>query len=119
MPAQMPKLTEADLKKPSEWRIIGHDIQRPDVAMKVNGTAKFGIDTQIPGMLYASILRSPVLGNGPDKVDDAEAKKVKGVVAIIPLRLRRRRARHPHLADQGGQRAAEGHLEDRRQGRRL
>ena len=53
--------------------------------MKVNGTAKFGIDTQIPGMLYAAILRSPVLGNGPDKVDDAAAKKVKGVVAVIPL----------------------------------
>jgi isoquinoline 1-oxidoreductase beta subunit len=85
VPAQMPKLTEADLKKPSEWRIIGHDVARPDVAMKVNGTAKFGIDTQIPGMLYAAILRSPVLGNGPDKVDDAAAKKVKGVAAVIPL----------------------------------
>ncbi|MGE5147556.1 MAG: molybdopterin cofactor-binding domain-containing protein, partial [Candidatus Eiseniibacteriota bacterium] len=85
MPAQMPKLTEADLKQPSQWRLIGHDVQRPDIAMKVNGTAKFGIDTQIPGMLYASILRSPVLGNGPDKVDDAAAKKVKGVVAVIPL----------------------------------
>jgi isoquinoline 1-oxidoreductase beta subunit len=85
MPAEMPKLTEADLKKPSEWRLIGHDLPRPDVAMKVNGAAKFGIDTQIPGMLYAAILRSPVLGNGPDKVDDAAAKKVKGVTAIIPL----------------------------------
>jgi isoquinoline 1-oxidoreductase subunit beta len=85
MPAQMPKLTEADFKQPSQWRLIGHDVQRPDVAMKVNGTAKFGIDTQLPGMLYASILRSPVLGNAPDKVDDAAAKKVKGVVAVIPL----------------------------------
>jgi isoquinoline 1-oxidoreductase beta subunit len=84
-PGEMPKLTEADLKKPSEWRIIGRDVARPDVAMKVNGSAKFGIDTQIPNMLYAAILRSPVLGNGPDKVDDAAAKKVKGVTAVIPL----------------------------------
>jgi isoquinoline 1-oxidoreductase beta subunit len=85
IPAEMPKLTEADLKQPSQWRLIGHDIPRADIAMKVNGTAKFGIDTQIPGMLYAAILRSPVLGNGPDKVDDDAAKKVKGVVAVIPL----------------------------------
>jgi isoquinoline 1-oxidoreductase beta subunit len=85
VPAALPKLTEADLKKPSEWRIIGTDVQRPDIPGKTNGTVKFGIDTFVPNMLYASILRSPVQGNGPDKVDDSAAMKVKGVTKVIPL----------------------------------
>jgi isoquinoline 1-oxidoreductase beta subunit len=86
IPSKMPKITEKDLKPRSEWRIIGNpDIVRVDVPWKVNGSAKFGIDTFVPGMLYASILRSPAAGNGPKKIDKAAAMKVKGVVAVIPL----------------------------------
>ena len=75
-----PQFTEKDLKPPSQWRLIGRDVQRLDVPLKVNGTAKYGIDVQMPGMLYASILRPPVATcphplygdgseNGPVKVD--------------------------------------------------
>lgn len=86
VPSKMPEVKKADLKKPSEWTIIGSkSIQRVDIPAKVNGTAKFGIDHYVDGMLYASILRSPVQGDKPQKVNKDEVMKVKGVVAVIPL----------------------------------
>ena len=60
VPADMPQLTEKELKDPSQWRLIGRDVPRVEVPAKVNGTAVFGIDVQFPDMLYASILRPPV-----------------------------------------------------------
>jgi len=91
-----PQISEKDLKAPSQWRLIGRDVQRLDVPLKVNGQAKYGIDVQIPGMLYASILRPPVATcphplygdgaeNGPVKVDAAEAMKIEGVVKVVQL----------------------------------
>ncbi len=92
----VPLLMEKDLKPASQWRLLGKDVQRLDVPLKVNGSAKYGIDVQIPGMLYASILRSPVATlphplygdgaeNGPVKVDGADALKIEGVVKIVEL----------------------------------
>ena len=85
MPDPMPKATKADLKPLNQCRFIGKDLARVDIPLKVNGTAKYGIDTQLPGMLYASVLHRPVQGEKPDKIDDAAAKAVKGVVAVQPL----------------------------------
>jgi isoquinoline 1-oxidoreductase beta subunit len=91
-----PQLTEKDLKPPSRWRLIGRDVDRLDVPLKVNGSARYGIDVQMPGMLYASILRPPVATcphplygdgseNGPVQVDAAEAMKIEGVVRVVEL----------------------------------
>ena len=55
-----PRLTEKDLKQPAQWRLIGRDVPRLDVPLKVTGRARYGMDVQIAGMLYASILRPPV-----------------------------------------------------------
>jgi len=85
MPDPMPKATKADLKPASQFRFIGKDVARVDIPLKVNGKAKYGIDTQLPGMLYASVLHRPVQGEKPDKIDDTAAKAVKGVVAVKPL----------------------------------
>jgi isoquinoline 1-oxidoreductase beta subunit len=84
-PAQMPKVTEADLKKPSQYRIIGKDIPRVDVPAKSDGTAMYGMDVQVPGMVYATIVRAPAEGNKPAKVDDAATLKVKGVEKVVKL----------------------------------
>ena len=92
----VPLLTEKDLKSASQWRLLGKDVQRLDVPLKVTGAAKYGIDVQIPGMLYASILRPPVATlphplygdgseNGPLKVDGADAMKIEGVVKVVAL----------------------------------
>ena len=89
-------LTEKDLKPASQWRLLGRDVQRLDVPLKVNGSAKYGIDVQSPGMLYASILRPPVATlphplygdgaeNGPLTVDDVDALKIEGVVKVVAL----------------------------------
>jgi isoquinoline 1-oxidoreductase beta subunit len=91
-----PPVSEKDLKPPSQWRLIGRDVARLDVPLKVNGTAKYGIDVQMPGMLYASILRPPVATlphplygdgaeNGPVKVDASEAIKIEGVTRVVEL----------------------------------
>ena len=57
VPAEPPAITEAELKKPGQFKLIGRqNIGRVDVPSKTNGTAKYGIDMQVPGMIYASVL---------------------------------------------------------------
>ena len=87
VPSQLPKIDEKSLKQPHEWRIISSEtMTRADIPSKVNGTASFGIDSFVPGMLYASILRSPVQGNGPAKFNRDDVMKIKGVTHVIPLK---------------------------------
>src|SRR5262245_12950028 len=63
VPAELPNITAADLKKPAQFKLIGRkDIGRGDVPLQVNGTAKYGIDVQVPDMVYASVLEAPVEG---------------------------------------------------------
>ena len=53
---------------------------------KVNGTAQYSIDVQVPGMIYGAILRQPVEGAAPERIDDAAARAIEGVIAIVPLK---------------------------------
>jgi isoquinoline 1-oxidoreductase subunit beta len=85
VPAELPKVTEADLKPQSQWRLIGKDLPRLDIPEKVNGSAQYGIDMYLPDMLYAAVLRAPVQGDAPDTVDDSEAMKVPGVIKVVTL----------------------------------
>lgn len=70
------------LKDAKDFKILGKSAPRPDVPMKVNGTAKFGIDASVPGMVYASIERCKVFGSKLVSFDATAAKKVKGVIAV-------------------------------------
>src|ERR1700728_650312 len=79
IPAAAPDIKPEALKKPSDFRLIGHDVMRVELPTKVDGSAKYAIDVQVPGMIYGAVLRSPVEGGTPDKVDDAAAKAVDGV----------------------------------------
>jgi isoquinoline 1-oxidoreductase beta subunit len=85
IPAAAPDIKPEALKKPSDFRLIGHDVMRVELPTKVNGSAKYAIDVQTPGMIYGAIVRSPVLGGAPDKVDDAAAKAVAGVIDVVRL----------------------------------
>ncbi len=85
VPADFPKSTPAQLKPPSAFRLVGKDTPRIDIPDKVTGKATYGIDVSLPGMLYASVLRAPVQGEKPGKIDDAEAKKIAGVQSIVTL----------------------------------
>jgi isoquinoline 1-oxidoreductase beta subunit len=85
LPAVAPEIKPADLKKPADYRLIGKDTMRVELPTKVNGTAQYSIDVQLPGMLYGAVLRSPVEGSSPVSVDDGAARVVPGVVRIVPL----------------------------------
>lgn len=85
VPNPLPQATPADLKPMAQCRFIGKHVPRVDVPAKTRGAAKYGIDTQLPGMLYGAVLRAPVQGEKPERIDDAAAKAVKGVVQIVPL----------------------------------
>jgi len=85
VPAEPPKLGEADLKRPSQFRLIGKDTPRVDVPSKVDGSAKYGIDVRLPGMVYASVLESPMEGARAAKVNADEVMRIKGVSRVIPM----------------------------------
>ncbi len=67
------------LKKRSEFKIIGKSTSRRDIPLKTNGEAIFGIDITVPGMLYASIERSPQFLGEVKSFNDAEVLKLNGV----------------------------------------
>jgi isoquinoline 1-oxidoreductase beta subunit len=85
IPEKAPEIKPDQLKRPAQFRLIGKDVMRVEVPDKVNGRAQYAIDVQVPGMLYGAVLRAPVEGSGPDKIDDAKARAVAGVVKVIRL----------------------------------
>ena len=86
VPKDPPKIGKADLKKPSQFKLLGRaDIGRVDVPLKVNGTAKYGIDVDVPGMLYASVMQTPAEGAKAQVANADDVGKMKGVAAVIPL----------------------------------
>ncbi len=81
--AKMKVPAEPKLKDPKDFRIIGKSGGRPDIPLKSSGQAKFGLDVSVPGMVYASIERSPVIGSKLIKFDDADTRKMKGVLDVV------------------------------------
>ena len=77
--------TSPKLKDAKDFKFIGKNVKRLDTPEKVNGTGIFGIDIKVPGMLTATIERSPVLGGKIRSVDDSAAKAVKGVRNVVRL----------------------------------
>lgn len=70
------------VKKPSEFKIMGKSVMRKDAQEKVTGKAKYTGDIQLPGMLYAKILRPPAHGAKLIDVDLSAAKQVKDAQVI-------------------------------------
>ena len=85
IPAAAPAIKPEELKKPDQYRLIGKDVMRVELPTKVNGTAQYSIDVQLPGMLYGAILRGPVEGTSPVSIDDAQARAVPGVTRIVRM----------------------------------
>jgi isoquinoline 1-oxidoreductase beta subunit len=85
MPAILPAVSEKDLKDPSAFRLIGHDIPRKDVPSKTNGSATYSIDIRLPNMVYATVLRAPVLGATPLFVNDEAVSKMPDVLKVMQL----------------------------------
>ena len=83
--ATLPVPKEVTLKDAKAWKIIGKPVKRLDTLAKVTGKAEYGIDVQLPGMLIASLAQCPVLGGKPISVDDAKAKSMPGVIAVVKI----------------------------------
>jgi isoquinoline 1-oxidoreductase beta subunit len=73
---------DVPLKDPKQFTLIGKPVKRLDTPSKTNGTAQFGLDVSIPGMLYAVVMRSPVFGGEVRTLDASEALKIPGVKVV-------------------------------------
>jgi isoquinoline 1-oxidoreductase subunit beta len=85
VPDALPALTERDLKDPSQFRLIGHEIPRVDIPQKTDGSAQYSIDVRLPNMAYATVVRAPVLGAMVVSVNDTEVSKMPGVIKVLQL----------------------------------
>jgi isoquinoline 1-oxidoreductase beta subunit len=83
--AKLPVPATVTLKDPKTFRFVGKSMKRLDTPLKVNGKAKFGLDAQVPGMMYAALERCPVFGGKVKSVNIAKAKAVRGVEAVITI----------------------------------
>lgn len=81
--ARMPVPGDPPLKDPKTFRIVGTKRPRVDIPSKTNGTAQFGIDVRVPGMLVATVVRSPVLGGTVKSFDATAAKATPGVKDVV------------------------------------
>lgn len=75
------------LKKRADYKLIGKPLKRLDTPLKTNGTAVFGLDKMIPGMLYAAVERNPRLRGKVKSFDDSAARKVPGVKNVLKVKM--------------------------------
>src|SRR6266702_3611660 len=76
---------DVPLKDRKDWKILGTRVRRLDTPPKVDGSAQFGIDVKVPGMLVAVIARSPVFGGKVKSFDAVKAKAVPGVRQVVQI----------------------------------
>ncbi|MGJ5220293.1 molybdopterin cofactor-binding domain-containing protein, partial [Bradyrhizobium oligotrophicum] len=80
------ELKAITLKTPDQYSMIGVSVPQIDIPSKTNGTAKYGIDTMLPGMVYGKVVTPPVrFGATVTAVDDSAAKKVPGFIKAVTL----------------------------------
>lgn len=83
--SKQPVPEKPSIKASKDFRVVGKRIPRLDVPAKVNGTAEFGIDVKLPGMVYASLEQCPVIGGKVKSVDSAAAKAMPGVLDVVQV----------------------------------
>jgi isoquinoline 1-oxidoreductase beta subunit len=76
---------EPAIRPPEQFKLIGKALPRLDTPLKINGVAKFAIDTQVPGMVYAAVAACPVPGGKLKSVDETPAKGKRGVLQVVKL----------------------------------
>jgi isoquinoline 1-oxidoreductase beta subunit len=83
--AALPVPATVTLKEPSAFKLIGTSARRLDVQDKIAGSAVFGVDVQVPGMLVGVVARPPVFGGSAASWDEAAARAVPGVRQIVKI----------------------------------
>jgi isoquinoline 1-oxidoreductase beta subunit len=85
--ARQPVPDKVALKNPSEFRLVGQRVRRLDGRAKCDGSLKFGLDLELPGMLIALIARPPVFGARVKGFDDGAARRIAGVRNVFEIPL--------------------------------
>lgn len=83
--ARQPVPESPALKDPKDFRYIGKPMKRTDGPAIMSGQARYGIDTRVPGMLYAVVKRCPYLGGKVASFDKTKAMSVSGVRYVVPI----------------------------------
>jgi isoquinoline 1-oxidoreductase subunit beta len=83
--AKLPVPKDVPRKAPSEWRLVGKPTHRLDSAAKVDGTAVFSLDVNLPGMLTALVAHPPTCPGTANKSDARTARAVPGVVDVVDV----------------------------------
>jgi len=83
--SKLPVPEKPAIKDPKDFRIVGKRTKRLDTPAKTNGTAEFGIDVKLPGMVYATIVQCPVIGGKVKSFESAQAKSMPGVQAVVQV----------------------------------
>ena len=76
---------EVALKERAQWKLIGRAAPRLDVAPKLDGRARFGLDVRVPGMKFAVVRLCPMIGGSPGRIDAGRALAMPGVERIVML----------------------------------
>ena len=83
--ARLPVPKDPALKNPKDFRIVGKPVRRVDGPAIVSGKARYGLDTRVPGMLFAAVARCPVAGGKLSRLDAVKARAVPGVVKVVEV----------------------------------
>ena len=83
--SKIPLPADVPLKDPSQFRLVGKPHHRLDISGKVDGSATFGIDVRLPGLKFAVLATSPVLGGTLASLDEKKALAVPGVTQVVRL----------------------------------
>ena len=83
--AQLEAPKEVQLKDPKDWVLIGKPIARVDIPDIVAGRIRYGIDTQLPGMLHAAVAACPVFNGKVKSMDASKVENRRGIVKVLNL----------------------------------
>jgi isoquinoline 1-oxidoreductase beta subunit len=83
--AQISLDKEPEIKTPDQYTLVGKWTARLDTAPKLDGSAQYGIDAKLPGMVSAAVVSAPEFGAKLGSVDETPATGMKGVIAVIKL----------------------------------
>ena len=73
------------LKPAGDWKLAGKPVPRVDIPEIVTGRARYGVDAQLPGMVYAAVAHSPVLGGRVRSVDPAAVRGRRGILQVLAM----------------------------------
>ena len=83
--AKLPVPQEPKLKDKADFKLIGHTVLRKDTPPKVDGSAQFGADIKVPGLIGAAVVMAPRVGATLALFDPASVQGMSGVIKVVPL----------------------------------